>query len=228
MAPEQVRGAIAEIGYHTDIYLLGAILFQVITGKAPHQFAEFDSMDYSIAVSHTLQAALNNEIVSTDETGELLDIAYRAMATEPEDRYQSVEEFQEAIREYRITGRAEELLRNAPAREAEHGYSDYQGAVALYDEAGRKWPDNERASGGLREAKLKYATLAHKRGDYDLGLQVVADRNEPEFTAIRKKLTSARRMRGVHEVDLGPDIRCRSSGTRIRRYSVEQGSSRTR
>lgn len=197
MAPEQVRGAISEIGYHTDIYLLGAILYQILTGRAPHHFAAFDSLEYSEAIRETLQAALNNDIEQTTFKGELLDIALKAMATEPKDRYQKVEGFQEALREYRITGRAEELLRGAPEREKEHGYSDYQSAVALYDEAARKWPGNRRATEGLREARLKYAALAHKRGDYDLGLQVVGDSPDPEFDAIRRKLKNARRNRGI-------------------------------
>jgi hypothetical protein len=38
-------------------------------------------------------------------TGELMQIARRAMATAPADRYSSVGELQNAIRQYRTTGR---------------------------------------------------------------------------------------------------------------------------
>ena len=46
-------------------------------------------------------AAAKNEIVPTEKTGELVDIALKAMATKPEDRHQSVRELQNAI-EYAV------------------------------------------------------------------------------------------------------------------------------
>lgn len=195
MAPEQVRGVIIEIDTRTDIYLLGAILFQCVTGQAPHQFPEFSGLDSEQAIQRTLYAALNNDIVDTGHSGELINIAKRAMATDPDDRYQTVEQFQDAIREYRITGRAEELLAGAKEREKTHGYGDYQGAVALYDEALRKWPNNNRATEGLTKARTQYAQLAHRKGDFDLGLEVVNNEAEPAFRSIRKKLKAAQSRR---------------------------------
>ena len=41
-----------------------------------------------------------NIIVRVEDKGELIDIAYKAMATNPVDRYLSVKDFQQAIRDY--------------------------------------------------------------------------------------------------------------------------------
>lgn len=69
-------------------------------------------------------------------TGELMQIARRAMATAPADRYASVGELQNAIRQYRTTGRAEELLaatRNSSDKAS--SYDQYQQSVALFTES---------------------------------------------------------------------------------------------
>ena len=52
------------------------------------------------AIPPSIVAAMRNEIQATQQSGELLDIAYKAMATKTEDRHRSVQEFQAAIRDY--------------------------------------------------------------------------------------------------------------------------------
>ncbi|MFO0867304.1 MAG: serine/threonine-protein kinase, partial [Pirellulales bacterium] len=91
MAPEMVTGPVAKIGPASDIYLLGASLFEVLTGRPPHA---------GRSVMECLMAAARNDIVATQVTGELLEIALRALATRPADRYRSVLAFQSAIRDY--------------------------------------------------------------------------------------------------------------------------------
>ena len=91
MAPEMVTGPFDLIGPASDIYLLGALLFEVVTGLRPH---------HGTTAQECLFAAATNSIQPCEQTGELIDIAYHAMATEPADRPGSVQEFQSAIRDY--------------------------------------------------------------------------------------------------------------------------------
>ena len=94
MAPEMAIGPVDAIGPQSDIYLLGATLFYVITGDAPHKGDN---------VSQCIRAVAANKIrdVPPDCQGELLDIALKAMATDPKDRYKKVKDLQQAIRQYR-------------------------------------------------------------------------------------------------------------------------------
>ena len=98
MPPEMAIGTGDARGPASDIYLMGAILYEIITGHArripdPRSRA-------------CLLAAAQNEIQPSPRSGELVDIALKAMAAEPEDRYASMVDFQEAIRQYRSHRRA--------------------------------------------------------------------------------------------------------------------------
>jgi WD40 repeat protein/serine/threonine protein kinase len=198
MAPEMLHDDVSFIGTYSDVYLLGAILFEILEGFPPHLVKAAwtaDSPDKQLQM--VFKAVLDNEIESdVVHTGEMMQIARRAMSTEPEDRYSSVERLQDAIREYRITGRAEELTRSIEDNRPTD-YDDYQSAVALFSEAIRKWPDNRRAADGSQKARVAYARLALSKGDYDLGLHVVSDRKNPTFRPIHKKLKKARSRRQV-------------------------------
>ncbi len=98
MAPEMADGT-ERVDRRSDVYLLGAILFEIVTGKPPHAL-KIEAATKRQRVMAVLEAVLNNVIVETDQSGELLDIARKAIATDPGDRFQTVAEFQSALREY--------------------------------------------------------------------------------------------------------------------------------
>ncbi|MEZ6060863.1 MAG: protein kinase [Planctomycetaceae bacterium] len=204
MSPELWAGPPEKIGKHSDIYLLGAILFEIVTGLPPHEFPAPPSGASKTTIIKIIDAVVRpNEIRDTNIESELLDIARRAMESEPEDRYQSVQEFQVAVRAYQqheesrhLGDRADELVRKAETAKSKE-YSDYQTATALYREALVGWDDNFYARKGLHEAQLKYSQLAYDRGDYDLGLQLVQDQAGKDFESLSAKLTKAKRRRGV-------------------------------
>ena len=198
MPPELAEETVDNVGIQTDVYLLGAILYEVLEGFPPHLLKETWAMDDPNAqLARIVDAVVRNEIEEdVYNDGELMQIARRALQTHPMDRYQSVAEFQDAIREYQLTGRAEELMQRVEEHPSDN-YERYQSAVALYDEALRKWPDNRRAVDGDRRAREAYARLALKKGDVDLGLQILPESRHREFKAVRSQLKRAKRSRAI-------------------------------
>jgi serine/threonine protein kinase len=89
MSPEQAAGRPQEITPRTDVYILGATLFHVLTGRPPRQ---------GTPVLETMLQILNEEPprarVVDPKVPEPLDaICARAMARQPEDRYPSAAVF---------------------------------------------------------------------------------------------------------------------------------------
>lgn len=196
MSPELWTGPAEKIGTWSDVYLLGAILFEIVTGKAPHAFPEPGKDAGSTGLWKIIDGVVRtNRIRDVEESGELLEIALKAMSTNPEGRHASVLEFQDAIKSYQhheesrhLAHRAEQTLTDEDEASRD-GYQKFQTAAALYEESFNLWPDNKPARKGLRTTRLAYAELALRKGDVDLGLQVAARENDPEFSALRRRLT---------------------------------------
>lgn len=189
MAPEMATGPVDAIAEQSDVYLLGAILYEIITDQTPHTGAS--GMD-------CLYAAARNEIQPTDASGELLDIALWSMRTQPASRPQGVNEFQSLIREYQshsesiaLVARAEDEL--AQARQS-NDYQDYARAVFAFEEAAALWPENRDATTGRGNVLTQYAQSAFEKGDYDLGLSLL-DKDDPQHRTLFSKLQAAERER---------------------------------
>tara|TARA_R110002049_G_scaffold309268_1_gene519548 strand:+ start:67781 stop:69586 length:1806 start_codon:yes stop_codon:yes gene_type:complete len=167
MAPELASASAGAITFQTDVYLLGAILYQILNGRPPHQ---------GETLMECIHAAANNVIQPTSVDGELAEIAMRAMQTKPSDRYEDVEQFIAAIQDQRQHEQSEWLIRRAirqveqadSAQENADVYRDFGIADALLAEAIEIWPGNAKASTTRRQLQLKYAAVATERGDYDL------------------------------------------------------------
>ncbi|TWT48223.1 Serine/threonine-protein kinase PknD [Thalassoglobus neptunius] len=199
MAPELVSEDVNSIGNHTDIYLLGAILFEILEGFPPHLLRTFwaiENPDEQFA--SIVHAVMTNQIEQdVNHPGELMDIATKAMSTDPQERFSSVESMQEAIRQYRITGNAEEFYHKATSQDDDQSYDNYQSSIALFTEALHKWPSNQRALVGNKLARKGFSKLALARGDYDLGLHVIEGLTGPDFNDIRRQLRRKRRSRTI-------------------------------
>ncbi|MCP4782251.1 MAG: protein kinase [Fuerstiella sp.] len=203
MSPELWTGPPEAISTWSDIYLLGAILFEAITGKAPHKFPEPDSKAGKSGLWVVIDSVVRQNIIrETSASGELLDIALKAMSTDRNQRHHTVLEFQEAIKEFQkheesrhLANRATQTLAETDTTGGKGGYQNYQTAAALFDEAHVAWPENEDARVGLRNTRLAYAQLAHRKGDFDLGLQIAAREDGKDFADLTEKLSRARRLR---------------------------------
>ena len=193
MAPEMARCEASRIGPRSDIYLLGGILYEIVTGFKPHQGAD---------VYQCIEAASKNEIQPTEKEGELMAIALKAMATEPEDRYESVKMFQKALREYQPHSESIALEANARewlqrAREC-RDYNAYAQALFGFREAVNLWPGNRSAERGVAEAGLAYAQCAYDKGDYDLAASLLSPTAYKAHQELAEKVERANRRRRRH------------------------------
>ncbi|MGD2111084.1 MAG: protein kinase [Phycisphaerae bacterium] len=95
-SPEQARSDHEAVDVRTDVYALGAMLYEMLTGQTPHSGA-----------LHTLLSAIQNEDPAPPTRfnrgldSELDAIALKALAKEPGRRYQSVDALAGDIRRYR-------------------------------------------------------------------------------------------------------------------------------
>lgn len=163
MAPELATGDIDAVDPRTDVYLLGGILFHLLAGRPPH---------FGNTVIECIRAAAENRIQPTDVNGELMEIARRALQTDPRNRFQDVETLQAAVRDYLQHEESHALVRRARRRSRsaiESGdYEQFGLALALLQDALEIWSGNRAASNALIETRLRYGRLALANGDIDL------------------------------------------------------------
>jgi WD40 repeat protein/serine/threonine protein kinase len=193
MAPEMARGPVTRITRASDVYLLGAILYEIVTGHPPHT---------AKTINACLLAAARNEIHPPEQRSELIDIALRAMSTAPEDRYASVRDFQSAIRRFQahsesivLSSRAEADL---AAAQQTGDYELFSRAVFAYQEAFALWDQNLVAKQGIALSKLAYATSASEKGDYDLAASLLDDA-DPRHRPLIEQVNLAQRDRALRQ-----------------------------
>jgi hypothetical protein len=92
MSPEQVRGS-ATLDERTDIYSLGAVLYEVSTGKRP-----FEASDpFSLMLAHVQQEPVSPLAIDPGLPPELSQILLTALAKEPGSRFSSANAFRERL-----------------------------------------------------------------------------------------------------------------------------------
>jgi serine/threonine protein kinase/Flp pilus assembly protein TadD len=96
MAPEQARGHIDQIDARTDVYALGAILYECLTGKPPFK---------GRSVSHTLEQVKDQEPVPLRQLQarvprDLETITLKCLHKEPQRRYQSAAELAQDLHRF--------------------------------------------------------------------------------------------------------------------------------
>ena len=101
MAPEQALGRIEEISFRTDIYALGAILYNILTLRPPVQAGNVQGVLLKVARGEVdpPEEALREVGAGGHLPGGRLPeglsaVAMQALARRPEDRYASVKELQ--------------------------------------------------------------------------------------------------------------------------------------
>jgi tetratricopeptide (TPR) repeat protein len=177
MAPEQVYGRVKDIGQHTDVYALGVMLYELLTGRAPFQ-GDSDLETREQIVSR--EPAPPSRI--TPRVGRDLDtICLKCLAKEPAKRYRSADELADDLGRFlsgdsiraRPVGRRERLWRWCRRKPAVAGLltalvvalvSGLIGIIWQWQRAEANYRQADEYLTQARRSYLKFAALG--TGDY--------------------------------------------------------------
>ncbi|HSO33039.1 MAG TPA: serine/threonine-protein kinase, partial [Labilithrix sp.] len=91
MSPEQCRGTASD--HRSDLYSVGVVLFEALTGRIPHQAGSVSEMLFTIA----LEDAPDPRALCPSLDDDLAHIVVRALRREPADRFQTAQELEQAL-----------------------------------------------------------------------------------------------------------------------------------
>ncbi len=185
----------ASVGKRSDVYLLGAILFEIVTGGLPRN-ADDGETQYDV-----IRRACENNIVEHDEflNDELMQIARRALRLPQSDHIETINQLQTAIRDFETRALSIELRERADqllaAAKVGRSYDDFQKSRFGYEEAIEKWHENKGAKQGLLDARLSCAELALQDQNFDLGIEMLAEPESEAETLVKERLLAGRKRR---------------------------------
>ena len=162
MAPEMMVGDPAAFSPRTDVYLLGAVFYEIFAGVPPHEGETLNAIVSSVMLS--------NPRFPEGFPAEARGICSRAMQRDPADSYASVDDLRVAVDEYvrhrgsrKIAWEARQSLAALRAT-LENEPPGEERALAVFNLLGEcrfgyraalsAWPENEAARKGLDQALL--------------------------------------------------------------------------
>lgn len=95
MSPEQVRGVQSEIGPHSDVYALGAVLYRLLTGRRVHEGPALEVLGGIAAQKPPIPP---RKLSSIDKR--LEEICIKSIAYSSSERYSSAQQLAVALEEY--------------------------------------------------------------------------------------------------------------------------------
>jgi serine/threonine-protein kinase len=102
MAPEQARGEVDRIDRRTDVFGLGAVLYEILTGRPPYTSAEpdKDQRKLDLLCQAHKGAVVPPRRVAPWVPRPLEAVCLKALAKEPEDRYATALELGEEVKRW--------------------------------------------------------------------------------------------------------------------------------
>jgi hypothetical protein len=160
MAPEMLAGDGTRLSERTDVYLLGAVLHEILTGRPPHRAGSLAQLVESVTTVPVLPSEVPEEIAA---------VCRRALDPDPASRFHSADALRIATQAFlrhrgaaRLVARAErsllELERTIEGEGADpierrlHLYNLLSECRFGYREALASWPENATAQAGQRRA----------------------------------------------------------------------------
>ena len=188
LAPEMLAREGDMLTFATDVYLLGAILFEILTGSPPHLGDDMEAIIESVLRSPPQ--------IPGGAHGELAILATACMRAAPAARPQSAELVRKAVERFLEHEGSRVLAREAHRREEEllamiakkkNGDDDRQRIHALFTECrfGFRqslvtWHDNDDAKSGVRRVTESMIRYELSRGDGAAAAILLADLPEPD------------------------------------------------
>jgi len=204
LAPEMVR-ADGILDERTDVYLLGATLHRMLTGRRRHEGNNL----YEV-----LAAALASEPhdYGPDFPEELAAICNRATAASPDDRFQSAAELRDAVVGFLrhkasldLASEAEKLLATfeTPSEAIDEAERRAQFAECrfAFRHAQREWPGNPRAKRGLRRTIERMIAIDLDHGHLDAAESLLVELDEPS-PQLEERLREAREARAAEQAKI--------------------------
>jgi serine/threonine-protein kinase len=183
MAPEMAMPE-GKLDRRTDVYLLGALLHELLTGRPPH--------DDSGSLQETLHTAFLAKPPALDDVDEeIADVCRKALARERDERYATAAELSAAVEDYLSHAAARQLIKVAEARRARVGEhaDDDDGDVAAqrafdearfaYEQALEVWPAARAARDGRADLQRRMVERELRRDRADNAALILSGMNEP-------------------------------------------------
>ena len=114
MPPEQARGLVAEVDRRSDVFGLGAILAEILTGRPP--YVGPDSISVRLQAIDGRLDDISARLDGCGADAELVQLARRCLAPDPADRPADGGEVASAVAGY-LSGVQERLQQERLARE---------------------------------------------------------------------------------------------------------------
>jgi eukaryotic-like serine/threonine-protein kinase len=230
IAPEMLAGG-ARVSPATDVYLLGATLHEILTGRPRHQGENLEAVLFSAFESRPYD-------YGDEVPRELADICNKAMAPEPEARYASALELRRALSDFlthrgalALSAAAEErlaelegVLQRGPGGDARPRLRKLLAECRFgFQQALREWSGDARAEAGLARCLTRMAEYELSQKNAEAAEALLQELDQPPeallaaLAALREERRRAEEERArllalERQLDLGLFARQRAAG----------------